>query len=117
MASTTLIDARAAERYRGDTEPTTLEKFAVYLSFFPHLVAGPITGDVVGTWPLHTAGDVEAAVQRAREAASWWSALTFDERAEHLHPAAVHPASSACSAASSTTSAARTSSRPTGFPT
>ena len=28
--------------YRGDTEPTTLEKFAAYLSFFPHLVAGPI---------------------------------------------------------------------------
>ena len=28
--------------YRGDTEPTTLEKFAVYLSFFPHLVVGPI---------------------------------------------------------------------------
>jgi D-alanyl-lipoteichoic acid acyltransferase DltB (MBOAT superfamily) len=28
--------------YRGDTVPTTLEKFAVYLSFFPHLVAGPI---------------------------------------------------------------------------
>jgi alginate O-acetyltransferase complex protein AlgI len=28
--------------YRGDTEPTTLPKFAVYLSFFPHLVAGPI---------------------------------------------------------------------------
>jgi D-alanyl-lipoteichoic acid acyltransferase DltB (MBOAT superfamily) len=28
--------------YRGDAEPTTLEKFAVYLSFFPHLVAGPI---------------------------------------------------------------------------
>ena len=28
--------------YRGDFEPTTLEKFAVYLSFFPHLVAGPI---------------------------------------------------------------------------
>ena len=27
--------------YRGDFEPTTLEKFAVYLSFFPHLVAGP----------------------------------------------------------------------------
>ena len=44
----------------------------------------PITGDVVGTWPVHTAEDVEAAVQRAREAASWWSALTFDERAEHL---------------------------------
>ena len=30
------------DTYRGDFEPTTLEKFAVYLSFFPHLVAGPI---------------------------------------------------------------------------
>ena len=28
--------------YRGEFEPTTLDKFAVYLSFFPHLVAGPI---------------------------------------------------------------------------
>jgi D-alanyl-lipoteichoic acid acyltransferase DltB (MBOAT superfamily) len=30
------------DTYRGDTLPTTLEKFAAYLSFFPHLVAGPI---------------------------------------------------------------------------
>ena len=29
------------DTYRGDFVPTTLEKFAVYLSFFPHLVAGP----------------------------------------------------------------------------
>src|SRR5215207_5592494 len=28
--------------YRGDFRPVTLAKFAVYLSFFPHLVAGPI---------------------------------------------------------------------------
>jgi D-alanyl-lipoteichoic acid acyltransferase DltB (MBOAT superfamily) len=28
--------------YRGDFEPTSLSKFAAYLSFFPHLVAGPI---------------------------------------------------------------------------
>ena len=28
--------------YRGDTEPSPLLDFAVYLSFFPHLVAGPI---------------------------------------------------------------------------
>ena len=28
--------------YRGDFEPVTLEQFAAYLSFFPHLVAGPI---------------------------------------------------------------------------
>ena len=30
------------DTYRGDFVPTTLEKFAVYLAFFPHLVAGPI---------------------------------------------------------------------------
>ena len=30
------------DTYRGDFEPVTLEKFATYLSFFPHLVAGPI---------------------------------------------------------------------------
>ncbi len=30
------------DTYRGDFVPTTMEKFAVYLSFFPHLVAGPI---------------------------------------------------------------------------
>ena len=28
--------------YRRDFEPTSLSKFAAYLSFFPHLVAGPI---------------------------------------------------------------------------
>jgi D-alanyl-lipoteichoic acid acyltransferase DltB (MBOAT superfamily) len=28
--------------YRGDFRPTTFGKFAAYLSFFPHLVAGPI---------------------------------------------------------------------------
>ena len=37
MAISYVVDA-----YRGDFQPTTLEKFATYLSFFPHLVAGPI---------------------------------------------------------------------------
>lgn len=37
MAISYIVDT-----YRGDTVPTTLEKFAAYLSFFPHLVAGPI---------------------------------------------------------------------------
>jgi D-alanyl-lipoteichoic acid acyltransferase DltB (MBOAT superfamily) len=37
MAISYVVDA-----YRGEFTPTTLEKFAVYLSFFPHLVAGPI---------------------------------------------------------------------------
>src|SRR5215831_9883063 len=30
------------DTYRGDFVPVSLEKFATYLSFFPHLVAGPI---------------------------------------------------------------------------
>jgi alginate O-acetyltransferase complex protein AlgI len=37
MAISYVIDA-----FRGDFQPTTLSKFAAYLSFFPHLVAGPI---------------------------------------------------------------------------
>ncbi len=37
MAISYVVDA-----YRGDFRPTSLEKFAVYLAFFPHLVAGPI---------------------------------------------------------------------------
>ena len=31
-------------------------------------VRNPGTGEVVGTWPVHTAEDVEAAVARARTA-------------------------------------------------
>jgi len=30
------------DTYRGEFEPTSFRRFAVYLSFFPHLVAGPI---------------------------------------------------------------------------
>jgi D-alanyl-lipoteichoic acid acyltransferase DltB (MBOAT superfamily) len=37
MAISYVVDA-----YRGEFQPTSLEKFVVYLSFFPHLVAGPI---------------------------------------------------------------------------
>ena len=44
----------------------------------------PITGDVVGTHPVHTTEEVEAAVARAHEAAAWWSALSYDERADLL---------------------------------
>ena len=44
----------------------------------------PRTGDVVASHPIHTAADVEAAVARARTEAAWWSALSYDERAEHL---------------------------------
>ena len=44
----------------------------------------PATGDVVGTHPVHTEEEVRAAVARAREAAAWWSALSYDERDRHL---------------------------------
>ncbi|WP_158884325.1 aldehyde dehydrogenase family protein [Amycolatopsis anabasis] len=44
----------------------------------------PATDEVVGTYPIHTREDVEAAVQRAREAADWWNSLGFDGRGERL---------------------------------
>ena len=44
----------------------------------------PATGDVVGTHPIHTEAEVGEAVARAREAATWWSGLTFAERGKHL---------------------------------
>ncbi|MCW2757964.1 MAG: aldehyde dehydrogenase, partial [Nocardioidaceae bacterium] len=44
----------------------------------------PRTGDVVASHPVRSAAEVQAAVARGREAAAWWSALSFDERADHL---------------------------------
>lgn len=44
----------------------------------------PATDEVVGTYPVHTAEEVEQAVARAREAALWWDSLGFDGRAERL---------------------------------
>ena len=32
----------------------------------------PINGDVVGTWPVHSAEEVNEVVANAREAAAWW---------------------------------------------
>ncbi len=44
----------------------------------------PRSGDVVGTHPVHTADDVRAVVERARDEAAWWGGLSFDERERHL---------------------------------
>ena len=44
----------------------------------------PATGDLVGTVPIHTAADVDAAVARARVAAQTWSTRTFAARTEEL---------------------------------
>ncbi|UYM03669.1 aldehyde dehydrogenase family protein [Solicola gregarius] len=44
----------------------------------------PATGDVVGTHPVDGQAEVDRAVGAAFEAATWWSALGFHERQEHL---------------------------------
>lgn len=44
----------------------------------------PATGAVSGTYPVHTAEQVESAVAKAREAAAWWDSLGFAGRAERL---------------------------------
>src|SRR5438477_1602736 len=44
----------------------------------------PGTGEVVGTVPIHTAADVDAAVARARVASHAWGNLSFAARNEEL---------------------------------
>src|SRR5215203_5717731 len=44
----------------------------------------PATGDLVGSVPIHTQADVDAAVARARIAAQQWSTRSFSARAEEL---------------------------------
>ncbi|MEJ7634583.1 aldehyde dehydrogenase family protein [Aeromicrobium sp.] len=44
----------------------------------------PSNGDLVGVHPIADKVQVDAAVARAREAAGWWGALSFDDRAEYL---------------------------------
>jgi acyl-CoA reductase-like NAD-dependent aldehyde dehydrogenase len=44
----------------------------------------PATDEVVGNYPITSAGEVDAAVARAREAAAWWQGLGFAGRAERL---------------------------------
>lgn len=56
----------------GEARPTT---------FSSH---DPATDRVLGTYPIHTADDVTAAVARARAATDWWESLGFDGRAKRL---------------------------------
>jgi acyl-CoA reductase-like NAD-dependent aldehyde dehydrogenase len=44
----------------------------------------PATGAVASTHPVHSEEEVRAAVARARTAATWWAALSYDARAERL---------------------------------
>lgn len=47
-------------------------------------VRSPATGDVVGTFPVHSAADVAAAVDRARTASVWWAGLSSSDRGRCL---------------------------------
>ncbi len=40
----------------------------------------PANGDIVGTYPINTAEDVDAAVARARGEVAWWQGLAFEGR-------------------------------------
>jgi acyl-CoA reductase-like NAD-dependent aldehyde dehydrogenase len=44
----------------------------------------PATGEVVATFPVHTADDVNEAVGQARGAAAWWRELGYDGRRRRL---------------------------------
>lgn len=40
----------------------------------------PATGEIVGTYPVHSSDEVQAAVDRGRGAAGWWRSRDFDGR-------------------------------------
>ena len=44
----------------------------------------PATGEVVGTFPVHSEAEVREAVQRARKASQWWQSLGYDGRKQRL---------------------------------
>lgn len=56
------------------TEPTSTRAATSFDSLNPR------TGEVVASHPVASAADVQAAVDRARVAAAWWSGLSFAER-------------------------------------
>ncbi len=45
----------------------------------------PATGDLIGTYPVHTADQVKAAVAKARAAQAWWAGLGFDGRKKRMN--------------------------------
>ena len=48
-------------------------------------VRNPATGELVGSYPVHTAADIDARVAQAREAQKWWAGLGFDGRKKRMH--------------------------------
>jgi aldehyde dehydrogenase (NAD+) len=47
-------------------------------------VTNPANGEIVGTYPVHTADDVAERLVAAREAQVWWEALGFDGRRKRM---------------------------------
>jgi succinate-semialdehyde dehydrogenase/glutarate-semialdehyde dehydrogenase len=48
-------------------------------------LTNPANGEVVGTYPIHGAADVQAVVAKARAAQSWWAQLGFDGRKKRMN--------------------------------
>jgi succinate-semialdehyde dehydrogenase / glutarate-semialdehyde dehydrogenase len=48
-------------------------------------VRNPATGELVGSYPVHTAADIDARIAQAREAQKWWAGLGFDGRKKRMH--------------------------------
>lgn len=48
-------------------------------------VRNPATGEVVGSFAVHTAQDISAVLAHARAAQAWWAALGVDGRKTRLH--------------------------------
>src|SRR6188508_3525442 len=44
----------------------------------------PATGEVIGSYPVQDAADVQTALTRARAGAEFWSSLTYGQRAGRL---------------------------------
>src|SRR4051794_3485186 len=44
----------------------------------------PATGETVGSFPVYDVAAVDAAVERARDAAAWWAGIGYSGRGERL---------------------------------
>ena len=48
-------------------------------------VRNPATGEMVGSYPVHTAEDIAERVAKGREAQKWWAAQGFAGRKKRMH--------------------------------
>jgi succinate-semialdehyde dehydrogenase/glutarate-semialdehyde dehydrogenase len=48
-------------------------------------LTNPATGEVIGTYPIHTEEQVKAAVAKARQAQVWWEGLGFEGRRKRMN--------------------------------